>query len=961
MSVDLLPARRNVDRLDSATLARIERPRAPDVGQGWPLAKVDELPTRRGVEKLLGRRRERNLVDHLLEQVRGRRSGVLVLHGEPGIGKTALLQYAADSASALSVVRAVGVESEMELAFAALHQLCAPMFGRLDQLPSPQRDALAITFGLRAGAVPDRFLVGLAVLSLLSEAAAERPLLCVVDDAQWLDRASAQVLAFVARRLQAESIVLLLATREPSQDFSRLPELVVKGLRDTDAHELLRSAIPGRLDDQVLDQFVAETGGNPLALLELPRGLTPGQLAGGFGLPVALGLPDRIEQSFQQRLVALPKDTRRLLLVAASDPTGNPALLWRTSRALGVTGPVLEPAESAGLLDVGARVRFRHPLVRSAVYRAASPVERREVHGALGEATDADDDPDRRAWHRAQASSGPDEEIAAELERSAARAEARGGPAAAAAFLEQAAARTLNPARRAQRALAAAQAKHEAGAQDAALLLLRTVERGPLDELGGARVDLVRARIALAGSGGSDAPSLLLHAAKRLEPLDLELARDTYLEAVTAAESAGRFGHDADLGRVARVAHEAPPPTGTPRASDLLLDGLATRFTDGYAAGAPILKRALGALRCDGGDHEGELRWIWLACRIAADLWDFETWDTLATRQVELVRDVGAMTVLPIALSQRIGAHTFGGELGAAELLIDELQAAAEATSAELLAYGRLVLAAWQARDAEAGELVEATMIESFARGDALGLVASRWASAVLSNGLGRYDDALAAAELAAAHPEGLAFYNWSLSELVEAGVRSGQVERALAALDRLSDMTRTSGTDWALGIEARSRALMSGRKGAEGLYREAIERLGRSRVQVELGRAHLLYGEWLRRERRRRDARDQLRTALEMFTSMGTEAFARRAERELLATGERVRKRTVETRDELTTQQAQVARLARDGLSNAEIGGRLFISPHTVAYHLRKVFAKLDITSRSQLDRVLPERTQHR
>ena len=914
------------------------------------------VPTRRGVQGLVGRRRERNVIDGVLDQARGRRSGVLVLHGEPGVGKTALLRYAAESASALSVVRAVGVESEMELAFAALHQLCSPMFDRLDQLPSPQRDALATTFGLRAGPVPDRFLVGLAILSLLSDAAAECPLVCLIDDAQWLDRASAQVLAFVARRVQAESIVLLFATREPSQEFRQLPELVVKGLRDSDAHELLRSAIPGRLDDQVLDQFVAETGGNPLALLELPRGITPGQLAGGFGLPVALGLPDRIEQSFQQRLEALPEDTRRLLLAAASDPTGNPALLWRTAGRFGVTGPVLEPAHSAGLLDVAARVRFRHPLVRSAVYRAASPEERREVHQALADATDADADPDRRAWHRAQATSGPDEKIAAELERSAARAEARGGPAAAAAFLEQAAARTLNPALLSQRALAAAQAKHEAGSQDAALHLLRTAERGPLDELGRARVDLVRARIALAGNGGGDAPSLLLNAAKRLEPVDLELARDTYLEAVTAAEFAICRGHDADLGQVARAAHEAPPPTGPPRPSDLLLDGLATRLTDGHAAGAPTLKRALEAFRSDGGHHDGELRWIWLACRIAADLWDYETWGALVTRQVELVRDAGAMTALPLALSQRIGAHTFAGELAAAALLVDELQAAAEATSAELLAYGRLVLAAWQGQDAEARALIEASTMEAVARGDAFGLVASRWASAVLSNGLSRYDDALAAAELAAAHPEGLVFYNWSLSELVEAGVRSGQTERALAALDRLSDMTRTSGTDWALGIEARSRALMSDGKVAEGLYRKAIELLGRSRVQVELGRAHLLYGEWLRRGRRRRDARDQLRTALDMFTSMGTEAFARRAERELLGTGERVHKRTVETREELTTQESQVARLARDGLSNAEIGGRLFISQHTVAYHLRKVFSKLDITSRHQLGRALPE-----
>ena len=904
---------------------------------------------------LRGRRSECEILDQLLEAVRSGRSGALVVRGEPGVGKTALLEYAIESASDLRVVRALGVESEMELAFAALHQLCAPMLDRRVRLPDPQRDALDTVFGLSVGAAPDRFLVGLALLSLFSEVAEERPLLCVVDDAQWLDRASSQALAFVARRLLAEAVGVVIATREPSQEFTGLPELVVWGLRESDARELLGSVVRGPLDERVRERIVAETRGNPLALLELPRELTPAQLAGGFVLPDAPALSGRIEESFQRRLEGLPKETRLLLLVAAAEPVGDPALVSRAAGRLGAADEALGPAEAVGLLEVGAGVRFRHPLVRSAVYRAASLSERQKVHGALAESTDPKVDPDRRAWHRAQATPGPDEDVAAELERSAGRAQGRGGLAAAAAFLERAVGLTLDPARRARRALAAAEAKHLAGAPDAAAGLLAVADARALDELGRARVDLLHGQMAFASSHGSDAPPLLLAAAKRIEPLDVGLARETYVEALFAAQYAGRLARSGGLLEAAEAARAAHAPAQPRRRYDLLLDGLATRFTEGYAAGAPMLKRALSAVPSEGISSEEELHWLWLAGPAAVDLWDDETWDVLATRQVQLARETGALTMLPLALNQRIAAHVLAGELAAAASLTEEVRTVTEAIGIHLPAYGALMLAAWRGREAEASELIETTRQEVLARGEGSGLTITHWASAVLCNGRARYDAALAAAELASEHPCDLGFSNWGLVEMIVAGVRSGNAEIAADALERLSGITLASGTDWALGIEARSRALLSEGEAAERLYREAIERLGRTRIRVELARAHLLYGEWLRRERRRVDARQQLRTAKEMFAAMGIEAFAPRTSRELLATGERARKRTDETREDLTAQEAQVARLARDGLSNPEIGARLFISPRTVEYHLHKVFIKLGISSRNQLDGVLP------
>jgi DNA-binding CsgD family transcriptional regulator/tetratricopeptide (TPR) repeat protein len=909
------------------------------------------MSKRRAGPGLRGRGRERTALDRLLDEVRAGQSRVLILRGEAGIGKTALLDYLQGQASGCRVARAAGVESEMEIAFAGLHQLCAPMLGSLARLPGPQRDALSTALGLSPGEAPDRLLVGLAALGLLSEAAEERPLVCLVDDAQWLDHASAQALAFVARRLLAESVAVVFSVREPSgdQELAGLPELVVLGLSDADARALLDSVIPGRLDEQVRDRIVAETRGNPLALVELPRGLTAAELAGGFGRPDARPLASRIEQSFGRQLESLPSETQRLLLIAAAEPVGDVTLLWSAAERLGIGADAAAPAEAAGLIELGPGVRFRHPMVRTAAYWAATPPDRRQVHRALAEATDPVADPDRRAWHRAHSAVRPDEAVADELERSAGRAQARGGLAAAAAFLERATELTPDPGRRVQRALDAAQAKLQAGAFDQALVLLATAEAGPLDELQRARIDLLRAQIAFASSRGNEATPLLLAAARRLEPLDVELAHETYLDAFSAAMFAGRLASGPGLREVALAARGAPRSHRS-RRGDILLDGLAVLFTDGYAAATPISRRALRAFCSEDISVEEGLRWLWLASVIAADLWDDESWNVLSARHVKIARDAGALSELSLALNSRTVVHLFAGELTAAASLVEEARAVTEATGTGLAPYGALHLAAWQGSEGEAGELFEATMSETVPRGEGIGVTVTQWARALLSNGLGRYNEALVAARQAAEYPHELAAPNWGLTELIEAASRRGMTELAADALQQLSEMTRASSTDWALGVESRSRALLSDGDTAERLYRKAIEHLDRTRVRMELGRAYLLYGEWLRRERRRVEAREALRTAHDMFGRFGALAFAERARRELQATGETVRKRTVEAHDVLTAQEAHVARLAADGHTNPEIGARLFISARTAEYHLHKVFSKLDIGSRRQL-----------
>jgi DNA-binding CsgD family transcriptional regulator/tetratricopeptide (TPR) repeat protein len=738
-----------------------------------------------------------------------------------------------------------------------------------------------------------------------------------------------------------------------------LPKLVVEGLRNSDARELLGSAVRVPLDERVRERLVAETRGNPLALLELPRGLTPAELAGGFGLLDAPALSGRIEDSYRRRLAGLPTDTQRLLLVAAAEPVGDPVRVWRAAGRLGIR--IQAAADADGLLAIGASVTFRHPLVRSSVYRAASPEDRRAVHRALADATDSAVDPDRRAWHLAQATPGLDEDVASELQRSAGRARRRGGVAAAAAFLERATELTPDPARRAERALTAAQAKHQAGALDPTLRLVAIAEAGPLNELQRAQVELLHGQIAFALNRGSDAAPLLLEAAKRLGPLDPSLARETYAEALAAAMYAGRLAKADAVWEVAEAAEaaRAAKPAGAfpqpPRAADLLLDGQALLITERPGEATPMMKRALSAFRGDDLSSDEALRWLWLACVTAIQLWDEESWRVLSDRYVQLARDAGALTVLPLALNHCAGWRVFAGDFSSAEELGEEAREVSAAIGMPDVSISNLFLAGWRGREVEALRLIDASDRDAAGRGEGRRIGAGHYATAVLYNGLGRYERALVAAQEALEYPRELATSRWALSEQIEAATRSGKPEPAASALAQLSETARAGGTDWALGIEARSRALQTEGEAAEPLYREAIERLERTPIRVELARAHLLNGEWLRRERRRLEAREQLRCAHAMFTEFGMEAFAERARVELEATGDHARKRSVETRDDLTPQEAQISRLAAQGATNQEIAAQLFISPSTVDYHLRKAFRKLGVKSRHQLKQHMP------
>jgi len=914
--------------------------------------------SRRGAAALSGRRSERDVLDRFVDAVGAGESRALVLRGEPGVGKTALLEYAVERATALRVVRAAGVQSEMELAFAGLHQLLASMLDRLEGLPAPQREALETAFGLASGRPADRFFVGLAVLSLLSDVAEEQPLLCVVDDEQWLDRGSADVLAFVARRLGAESVGLIFGARAVSGELAGLPELVVGELSDMEAGALLDSILTAPLDPRVREQIISESGGIPLAMVELLRDLTPAELAGGFGLAGGGQGSRGVEATYRRRIDALPSDSRRLLHLAAADPVGDPLLVWRAAEALGISTDAATAPAQAGLLDFGARVRFRHPLVRSTAYRSASLRERQEVHRALAEATDPEIDPDRRAWHRAHASPGPDEDIAKELDRSAARAQARGGLAAAAAFLERSAELTLDPARRAERLLAAVRAKRDAGAFEAALELLVTLETEQLDSYSTAEAEHVRGQIALEQQRGGDAARLLLSAARSLAPLDAPLARETHLEALLAALWAGDRDRPGLLAaaEAGRAAPAAPEP---PRTVDVVLDAFAIRLTEGYEAGAPSLTRALELLLAQdmGADEVG--RSLWLAASrstqaIALELWDADAVHTLATHQREVARQAGALVQLRLALNFLGGSLVQSGDLATAELVFDEDRLVAEATGNQPVLYNGVLLAVWRGQEAKATELLESTRREADARGMGRFVTNLTYLESVLGNALGRYEDARDAAWQAFERDE-LGFGSLIVPELAEAASRTGETALLNTALDWVTERAQVTPTEWARGIEARVGALASAGGAAEALYREALERLGRTRLRIELARTHLLYGEWLRREQRRVDAREQLRTAHELLSTMGVDAFADRAERELLATGVTVRKRRVETRGDLTAQEAQIARLARDGLTNPEIGAQLFISPRTVQYHLRKVFLKLGISSRGELERVLP------
>ncbi len=753
-----------------------------------------------------------------------------------------------------------------------------------------------------------------------------------------------------------------------------LPEISLGGLDEEPARALLATVTSGPLDESVRSRIIEETHGHPLALLELCRGLGAAELAGGFALPDAGDLPRRIEAQYLERLGELPEQAQRLILLAAADPVGDAALILRGAHVLGLDAGGLDLAADAGLLEFGVNVRFRHPLVRSAVYRAAAAEDRRAAHAALAAVTDPGVDPDRRAWHRAHATAGPDEAVAAELIDSADRALRRGGVAASAAFWARAVALTPDPGERASRALAAAEAKYAAGDFEAAQTLLVTAEVGPLGELGQARVQWMRAQIVFALRRGSDAPPLLLRAAQRLQTLDAGLARKAYLEALVAAIYAGRLAGGQDVRQIARAGQAAPseadgseplPHAPLPHAplpheqlphEQLLLRGLAVRLTDGFTAAAPLLTEALRRYRA----QPQELDWLCVSYNmVAMDLWDDEAWFELAAGQVRLARANGTLSWLPFALDYLAEYHIQAGQLAAAAALLTEGERIDPGIRAATLPYVSLLLAAWRGDAPTAAQLTEEMLRGASARGEGVALTYAEYANAVLHNGLGNYSLAVEAAHQASAGDE-LVISHWARYELVEAAVRSDQRERAGAAADQLSEIAAASAGDWACGAAARSRALLAEGHGAEEGYREAIERLSRTRMATHLARARLSYGEWLRRENRRIDARDQLRPAYEAFASMGTQAWAERARRELLATGEKVRKRTEDTRAELTPQEEEIAQLARDGRTNPEIGAQLFIGARTVEWHLGKVFTKLDISSRRELDQALSRRGKH-
>lgn len=914
------------------------------------------VPERGFRSRLLGRAAEAGMLQHLLAEVRAGRSQALVLRGAPGVGKSALLEELAANAAGCRVVRITGVESEVEMPFAGLHQLCAPLLDQMENLPEPQRQALQIVFGVVGGNPPDRFLVGLAVLSLLSEAGETEPVVAIVDDAQWLDPVSAQVLAFVARRLMADTVGLVFAVRDPCEltAFDPLPTHEMRGLAERDAQTLLDAARPGPLDDRVRRTILAEAGGNPLAIQELARGPTPAQLAGGFALPDKTPLEGQIEESFVRRVRALSPEAQLLILVASAEPTGDASLVWRAADLLAIPSRAGAELTATGLVDLDLTVRFRHSLVRSAVYRSADGLSRRRVHGALGEATDPDADADRRAWHRGHSASEPDEQIARDLERSAKRARSRGGAAAAAAFLERATRLTPDPVTRAARALEAAQAKFDAADVAAAHELLELTESAPLSEQRLASVARLRAHIAFAHGRGVDAAELLIDAARQLETLDVAMARETYLEALTAATFMTPFG-EIDLREVATVTRAAPPGPAPGRPVDLLLDGLSILLTDGYAAGVPVLRRALVAFaEEEPEDHTQVTRWLALACPVAQEvgvhqLWDFEAWEHLATRTVQRARETGALALLPVGLMYLAGVKVYRGDFASAAAMLEEGDSITTATGFIPVSFTNLVLAAWRGDPESSPAIIEMDVEAAKVRGESITVAVAGFVSAILYNGLGRYDDALTAARLGSAHDH-LGFTGWALIELVEAAARTGSRHEALDALARLEERTVHSGTAWGLGVLACARAVTAEGPSAEDLFLEAVDLLGTTPATLHLARTHLLFGEWLRREKRRLDARVHLRAAHETFARVGATAYAERARRELAATGERAQPRALSVPDALTAQEAQIAKLSALGHTNREIGGQLFISARTVEYHLGKVYSKLHIASRREL-----------
>jgi DNA-binding CsgD family transcriptional regulator len=915
---------------------------------------ADEAPHR----GLLGRRREMTVLDDLLAGVEGGRSASMVLHGEAGIGKSALLAYTRSAAKGWTVVRASGAEAEAELAFSGLHQVCTPLLDGLDRLAEPQRLALQVAFGLTAGSPPDRFLVGLAVLSLLANAAEQRPVACLVDDAQWLDDISAQTLAFVARRLLAERVLLLFAVRGQvdRHPLRGLPQLAVEGLQDDDARALMATVTARTFDPRVRDRILAEAHGNPLAILELPKALTTPELAGGRRDGDAL--TGKIEQGYLARIRALTAETQRYLLIAAAEPVGDLALQRRAAERLGVDlDTATREAEVADLVSARSLVRFRHPLVRSATYRGAAPDERREVHRVLAEVTEAHH-PERRAWHRANSLTAPDESVAAELERAAEHARARGGVGAAGAFLARAVQLTPDPARRGQRAVAAARAKCRAGAFSEATELLDEARLTPLTPHDRAVADIVRGEVTAASHSAGAGLPLLLSAAKQLEPLDPLLARETYRDAMYAAFTSGSLPGGEYVDDVASAILTMPPVHGSSRETTLL-EGTARVYTEGYAVGVPLLQRAIADYRAAEASPI-DIPWLPLAARMAHNVWDLEGFAELSVAMVEQARRSGVLSLLPSALLLDLSARAFAGDLTAAQERADEAKTIGDVIGSAFFGrYGALVVAGWRSDEAAVRSAAAAIVDDPDLGSEGKALTGTEWAAAVVANGLGRFEDAYAAALRGSAHPQELGLAIWSSVELVEAAARLDRTAdpAVVAAAARLEEMTAASATDWARGTWAYVAALLTPGAAAERSYLDAIDALDRTGARIHRARARLVYGEWLVGSGRAAEAHGLLREAHEQLAGIGVVAYAERARRALVASGADSHALPAATRgtgDSLTAQESQIARLAAAGMTNPEIGAQLYLSAHTVEWHLRKVFAKLGVRSRRDVGAAL-------
>jgi DNA-binding CsgD family transcriptional regulator len=902
---------------------------------------------------LFGREDERRAIDEVLGAAHDGLSGALVLRGDAGMGKTTLLDYAIESAGDVRVVRVSGVESESEFGYGALHRLLQPFLGSLDALPPLQRDALGCAFGLVVGSAPDRFIVGLAALSLLADAAAPQPLLCAVDDAQWLDKESLDALAFIGRRLHADRIALLFAVRASATvhaPFDGLTTVEVGPLTDESAHELLAAVVEGSVDGRVAETILEETRGCPLAVVELASSLSTEQLVGGALLPEPLPIGSRLEGHFLRQVSALPQDTQMLLLIAAAEPCGDAVLLWRAADCFGIASAAADAALEQGLLLISTRVEFRHPLIRSAVYGGADASTRRDIHRSLAAVTDRE--PEQRAWHLAAAAVGPDEDVAKELERCAVDARNRGRYAAEAAFLSRAAELTPNRDDRAVRLLSAAQSHVIAGAPHVAETLLAQARPRPTCQILQAQAQRLDAALH-AFSLPNEVPLALLSAARALETLDVRLARETYAEALEACLVASQLAKGTNVVEVGRAALAAPASAdAAPTTADLLLEGFATRFAVGYGEAVPVLRRAVAALAESDVGSFGFSRSGTLGASAAAELWDAEGYGALLRRLEPVERARGALDSLRITLGCLGHYEMWAGRFNVAESYHSEASELARALGAHPAVWDllKVELFAWQGRDAEtrtAVDLLTGPLAQAAGAGVAVNL--ARYALTILELAQGHYENAFRSAWPLYEQdfpPQG----TQALAEIVEAGVRAGHRCEAAAAFDRLAERASASGTPWALGLLARSQALVAGDGDAESRFRESIARLATTTVRTDLARAHLLYGEWLRRQRRRQAARTELRAAHEMFTAMGAQAFAERARLELAATGERARQRSVDTLSELTPQESQVARLASDGATNRDIAAAMFISATTVEYHLSKVYRKLGIRSRGYL-----------